>query len=80
MPALTNDQIERAKSLYCSMPGAEPPATVDGYLMWGDVDGTEEWTFCVAIVRMVDKTVADAINAFASAHDLGAIAASDDIR
>jgi hypothetical protein len=42
MPALTKDQIERAKSLYRSMPGAEPPPTVDGYLMWGDVDGTED--------------------------------------
>jgi hypothetical protein len=48
--------------------------------MWGDVDGTEEWTFSVAIVRMVDKVVADAINALASAHNLGAMSASDDIR
>jgi len=77
MPALTKDQIERAKSLYRSMPGAEPPATVDGYLMWGDVDGTEEWTFCVAIVLMVDKAVADAI---ASARNVGANSAIDDIR
>jgi hypothetical protein len=80
MPALTKDQIERARSIYSSMPGAEPPPTVDGYLMWGDVDGTEEWTFCVAIVRMVDKTVADAINALAIAHNLGAMSPSDDIR
>jgi hypothetical protein len=48
--------------------------------MRGDVDGTEEWTFCVAIVRMVDKTVADAINALASAHNLGIMSASDNIR
>jgi hypothetical protein len=79
-PTLTRDQIERAQSIYCSMPKAEPPPTVDGYLMWGDVDGTEEWTFCVAIVRMVDKTVSDALNALASARNPGAKSAGDDVR
>jgi hypothetical protein len=70
MADLTTAQFERVKSLYCSMPGAEPPSYVDGEMMWGDVEGTEEWAFCESIVRMVDKAVGHAVNALASAHNL----------
>jgi hypothetical protein len=70
MTPLTKAQSERVKSLYCTMPGAEPLSFVDGEMTWGDVVGTEEWAFCEAAVRMVDNAVGEVVNALASAHNL----------
>lgn len=70
MAKLTPDQIEQVKALYRNMPGAQPPPTVDGWMQWGDVDGTEEWAFCESIVRMIAEQVGAAVNALASAHNL----------
>lgn len=53
-------RIERIIRLYRAMPGAPMPAIEDGVFMWGEVDGTEQWAFCEAIVDMIDAAVAEA--------------------
>jgi hypothetical protein len=70
MTALTQGQIERVRHLYRLMPGAPEAAIEDAYFMRGDVEGNEHWEFCVAIVRMVDKAVGDAVSRLASDHNL----------
>jgi hypothetical protein len=70
MTKLTADQIRRIRFLYTGMPGAEPPPFHNGEPQWGDVEGSREWAFCEAVVRMTDETVGRSVNALASAHDL----------
>lgn len=41
--------------LYRNMPGAPhiPYDHGSGDLMWGDVEGTDHWSFCEAIVNLI---------------------------
>lgn len=54
---MTEEQREWIQRLYLRMPGAkQPPVGRDGY-MWGEVDGSDEWSFCEEIVLSVTAFV-----------------------
>jgi hypothetical protein len=47
--------------LYRTMPGAPmPPKDERGYL-WGEVEGTDHWSFCEAIVDLIDAAAEKAV-------------------
>lgn len=49
-----NNRTHRIIALYELMPGAPSPPVEDGLTCWGDVDHTDEWAFCEALVDRFD--------------------------
>lgn len=47
-------RTEQIVRLYQTMPGAPPiPFDPDDGWLWGEVEGTEHWEFCAAIIDAV---------------------------
>lgn len=44
---------QQANALYAKMPSAPPPPERDGEVQWADVENSEAWQFCAAIVQLV---------------------------
>ena len=47
------------RELYRQMPGAPmPPIDDEGFYAWGEVEGSDHWAFCHAIVATIDRRIA----------------------
>lgn len=65
-------RLAQIATLYQAMPGAQMPPQDDRGYLWGEVDGTEHWAFCAAIVEMVHKNSSELrAKVLRTADDLG---------
>jgi hypothetical protein len=49
-----NPRFNAILQLYTTMPGAPTPSMEGGYYLWGEVEDTEHWQFCAAIIAAID--------------------------
>jgi hypothetical protein len=54
----TPETIATARRLYRAMPGTIIPIDhPEGIELWGEIDSTDEWCFCLAIARELTTKV-----------------------